>query len=116
MITGASDVELAAESERQRRLFAFLYSTPAYRGALEPYSLSHLQEQLADMVRRDDWGRLRLLVTDDVLDMLVPTARYDSLAEVVARRVAPVAAAGAPPESRWRYRRTPNTTITWRRS
>ncbi|WP_430331916.1 TIGR03617 family F420-dependent LLM class oxidoreductase [Rhodococcus sp. ACT016] len=92
VITGATDQDVADERERRRRLFAFLYSTPAYRGALERHGFPDLQEQLAALVRRDEWERLRAVVTDDVLGEIVPTARYDELAEVIRRRLDGVAA------------------------
>ncbi|NKR46113.1 TIGR03617 family F420-dependent LLM class oxidoreductase [Rhodococcus hoagii] len=91
VITGATDADVAAERERRRRLFAFLYSTPAYRGALERHGFPDLQAELADLVRRDDWDRLRGIVTDDVLATVVPTARYDTLADAVRERLHGVA-------------------------
>ncbi|MFC9516354.1 TIGR03617 family F420-dependent LLM class oxidoreductase [Nocardiaceae bacterium NPDC056970] len=91
VITGATDADVAEERERRRRLFAFLYSTPAYRGALERHGFPDLQGRLADLVRRDDWDRLRDIVTDDVLAAVVPTARYDALAGVVRERLDGVA-------------------------
>ncbi|WP_420880053.1 TIGR03617 family F420-dependent LLM class oxidoreductase [Rhodococcus sp. (in: high G+C Gram-positive bacteria)] len=91
VITGATDADVAAERERRRRLFAFLYSTPAYRGALERHGFPELQGRLADLVRRDDWDRLRDIVTDDVLATVVPTARYDALADAVRERIDGVA-------------------------
>lgn len=91
VITGATDADVAAERERRRRLFAFLYSTPAYHGALERHGFPDLQAELADLVRRDDWDRLRGIVTDDVLATVVPTARYDTLADAVRERLHGVA-------------------------
>lgn len=91
VITGATAADVDAERERRRRLFAFLYSTPAYRAALERHGFPELQEQLAALVRRGDWDRLRYIVTDDVLDEIVPTARYDTLADVIRRRLGQVA-------------------------
>ncbi|UTT47942.1 TIGR03617 family F420-dependent LLM class oxidoreductase [Rhodococcus gordoniae] len=94
VITGATAQDVAAERERRRRLFAFLYSTPAYRGALERHGFPGLQENLAELVRRDEWNRLRSVVTDDVLCEVVPTARYSDLAAVIRDRLAPVEASG----------------------
>lgn len=87
VITGATESEVDRERERQRRLFAFLYSTPAYHAELVRCGLGHLREPLARMVRRDSWSELREVVTDDVLDAMLPTARYPELAEAVRRRV-----------------------------
>lgn len=94
VITGATDNEVATERERRRRLFAFLYSTPAYRGALERNGFAGLQEQLAALVRTSEWERLRDVVTDEILDTIVPTARFDDLAEVIVRRLDPLNRAG----------------------
>lgn len=90
VITGATDADVAAERERRRRLFAFLYSTPAYRGALDRHGFPDLQEQLADLVRHERWDRLPQVVTDEVLGEIVPTARYDALAETIRGRLAPL--------------------------
>ncbi|MGW0041838.1 TIGR03617 family F420-dependent LLM class oxidoreductase [Rhodococcus sp. NPDC003348] len=87
VITGDTDEALARERDRQRRQFAFLYSTPAYRRGLDHAGLGHLQAPLARMVREDSWTGLGDLVTDDVLGALLPTARHPELAAVVADRV-----------------------------
>ncbi|MFC4605757.1 TIGR03617 family F420-dependent LLM class oxidoreductase [Rhodococcus kronopolitis] len=91
VITGATESELDRERERQRRLFAFLYSTPAYHAELLRCGLGDLREPLARMVRRDSWSELREVVTDDVLDAMLPTARYSELAGAVRSRVAGLA-------------------------
>ena len=87
VVTGDTEADLAAERDRQRRQFAFLYSTPAYRRGLDVVGLGHLQEPLAAMVREDRWTDLGDVVTDQVLGALVPTARYADLADVVRDRV-----------------------------
>jgi probable F420-dependent oxidoreductase len=85
-VTGPSDAELDVERERQRRLFAFLYSTPAYRRTLELYGWEHLAAELQALIRADNWDDLHKLVTDEVLSTLVPTARYDELAPLLLSR------------------------------
>jgi probable F420-dependent oxidoreductase len=91
VITGETQAQLDAERERQRRLFAFLYSTPAYRRTLELYGWPELSGRLQSMVRAEKWADLHTLVTDEVLDALVPTATFDGLAEVLSARYADVA-------------------------
>jgi len=86
VITGADDEALAAERERQRRLFAFLYSTPAYRRTLELYGWEEMAPRLAAMVRRDDWSDLASVVTDQVLDTLVPTGRFEEIPGILLDR------------------------------
>jgi probable F420-dependent oxidoreductase len=80
VITGATPAELDSERERQRRLFAFLYSTPAYRRTLELYGWDDLAGQLQRMIRADRWDDLAAVVTDEVLDTLLIVAPYAELA------------------------------------
>ncbi len=85
-ITGADAAALDAERERQRRLFAFLYSTPAYRRTLELFGWEELAGRLQAMIRAERWEQLPALVTDEVLDALVPTARLAELPSLIAER------------------------------
>jgi probable F420-dependent oxidoreductase len=86
VITGPTHKELDAERERQRRLFAFLYSTPAYRRTLELYGWEDLADRLQDLIRHDRWDDLGEVVNDEVLDTLVPSATYDELPELLGDR------------------------------
>jgi len=86
VITGATTAELAAERERQRRLFAFLYSTPAYRPTLQLLARESLGDDLRRMIRDDRWDDLAALVPDELLDAVSPAARYDELAALVLER------------------------------
>jgi probable F420-dependent oxidoreductase len=79
VITGPSPAALQAERERQRRLLAFLYSTPAYRTTLELYGWGALGPQLRDRIRHDRWDDLAEILSDDVLDALVPSGTFDEL-------------------------------------
>lgn len=87
VITGPDDPAIRVERERQRRLFAFLYSTPAYRRTLELYELADLAPRLQAMIRDDRWDDLHRVVDDDVLDLLVPAAPYRSLAALIHDRL-----------------------------
>jgi probable F420-dependent oxidoreductase len=84
--TGATGAQVQAERERQRRLLAFLYSTPAYRRSLDLYGWGDLTERLQAMVRDGRWDDLHRLVTDEVLDALVPTATFEHLPAVLRER------------------------------
>ncbi len=88
---GATAGELEGERERQRRLFAFLYSTPAYRRTLELYGWEELAGRLQAMIRADAWQELPEVVPDEVLDTLVTMGTYDELPELLAERFAPYA-------------------------
>lgn len=86
VITGANPEAIAQEKERQRRLFAFLYSTPAYAPTLELYGWDDLGVRLRRMVQRNDFTDLATTVTDDVLDTLVPVCPVEALPEVLLER------------------------------
>ena len=92
VITGATRAELDEERERQRRLLAFLYSTPAYRRTLELYGWGELAGRLRELIRAERWEELGGLVTDEVIRTLVPTAPLDELAGVLLERFGGLAA------------------------
>lgn len=86
MITGRDEATVAAERDRQRRLLAFLYSTPAYRPALEVRGLGAVHERLHRMSLAQRWDDLVDVLTDDVVEQLVPCAPYAELAGVLRAR------------------------------
>ncbi|MCB0996100.1 MAG: TIGR03617 family F420-dependent LLM class oxidoreductase [Acidimicrobiales bacterium] len=81
--TGRTANELAENREHHRRMLAFLYSTPAYRRTLELFGWEDLGEQLQRLTREQAWDRLHTIVTDEILDALVPQATWDELPDVV---------------------------------
>ena len=81
-ILGVTAADLDERREHNRRLLAFLYSTPAYERTLELFGWQDLAGQLRALIRDQRWGDLSTLVTDDVLDTLVPQATYDQLPDV----------------------------------
>jgi probable F420-dependent oxidoreductase len=88
VITGARQSTLTAERERQRRLLAFLYSTPAYAPTLELYGWPELGPKLRDLIRHDRWDDLAGVLSDEVLDTLVPSGTFDELPRVLLDRFA----------------------------
>ena len=91
VITGRDRRALDAERERQRRVLAFLYSTPAYERTLELYGWTDLAGRLRDMIRAGRWDDLHGLVTDEILDTLVPTATHAELPATLHARYAGLA-------------------------
>jgi probable F420-dependent oxidoreductase len=89
--TGESNAAVARERERQRRMLAFLYSTPAYATALQRRGWSDLPEQLRAVVRTELWDDLPSVLSDEVLDELVVCGRYDELPEILTARYGTVA-------------------------
>jgi probable F420-dependent oxidoreductase len=86
VVAGADRDEVDAELERQRRLFAFLYSTPAYAPTLERFGRGDLPAQLRAVVRGGDWDRLPGLVGDELLGTVAAVGRWDEVAEVLVDR------------------------------
>lgn len=82
-ILGATRTDIDERREHNRRLLAFLYSTPAYERTLELFGWAELAGRLRALIREQRWGDLAELVTDEVLDTLVPQATYDELPDVV---------------------------------
>ena len=91
VITGATDSDVDAERERQRRMLGMLYSTPAYRRTLELHGWADLAGRLQALIRAERWDGLADLVTDEVLETLVPIGRYDQIGAVLRDRFARLA-------------------------
>jgi probable F420-dependent oxidoreductase len=89
--TGDSDEAVSRERERQRRMLAFLYSTPSYATSLNRRGWAELPEQLRQLVRAQRWDDLPAVLSDAVLDELLICARYDELPEFLAARFGDVA-------------------------
>lgn len=84
-ITGPDQTMVATNREHHRQLLAFLYSTPAYRRTLELFGWEDLGARLQQMTRTNSWDDLPNLVTDEVLDALVPQATWDDLPDTIAQ-------------------------------
>ncbi len=88
VITGASPDAVATERERQRRLLAFLYSTPAYAPTLDLYGWTDLGSRLRELIRRERWDDLADVLSDEVLDALVPCGTFEELPGTLVERFA----------------------------
>ncbi|QLY32419.1 TIGR03617 family F420-dependent LLM class oxidoreductase [Nocardia huaxiensis] len=84
VITGRDAVAVADAREGVRKELAFLYSTPAYRGTLDRLELGEIATALSEFARVKQWERMAALLTDDVVDRLVPVASYAELPDVLA--------------------------------
>jgi hypothetical protein len=89
--TGPDTATVAAEREAARDVLAFTYSTPAYWATLEHHGWGEVGRALLERTRRGAWDGLRDLVTDAMLDALVPTAPFAGIAAVLRQRYAGVA-------------------------
>ena len=86
VITGSSLPAVEAERERQRHLLAFLYSTPAYRTTLELYGWADLGPRLRGLIREDRWDDLAGILSDEIIDTLVPSGTFEELPALLAAR------------------------------
>lgn len=82
-ITGPTASTVDQSRESQRAVLGFLYSTPAYRRTLELFGWDDLGAQLQFMTRSGDWSQLGSLMTDEVLDALIPAGTWDHLPAVI---------------------------------
>ena len=82
-ITGPTESTVDQSRESQRAVLGFLYSTPAYRRTLELFGWDDLGAQLQFMTRSGDWSQLGSLMTDEVLDALIPAGTWDHLTAVI---------------------------------
>jgi probable F420-dependent oxidoreductase len=78
--TGATSADVARERERLREYLGFLYSTPHYWPTLDLYGWREVGERLRQLTREGRWHEMKGLVTDAILDALVPAGTYDAIA------------------------------------
>jgi probable F420-dependent oxidoreductase len=79
--TGKDEETLAAEREKQRGLLGFLFSTPAYWPSLELFGWQDKGQQLLDMTRSGNWGEMPNIISDEVLEKIIPQGTYDEIAQ-----------------------------------
>jgi probable F420-dependent oxidoreductase len=86
--TGKDAGAVAAEREKQRNLLGFLFSTPAYWPSLELFGWQDKGQQLLDMTRAGNWGEMSNVITDEVLDKIIPSGTYAEICAVYRQRYA----------------------------
>ncbi len=86
--TGKDEQTVVGEWEKQRNMLGFLLSTPAYWPSLELFGWLDKGQQLLDMTRAGKWQEMPKIITDEVLDKLVPRGTYDTIAAVFKQRYA----------------------------
>src|SRR5262245_5804665 len=89
--TGPDADAVAAEREAARDVLAFTYSTKAYWATLTHHGWGGVGPALLERTRRGEWAGLRNLISDPMLDALVPTAPYGEIARLLRRQYAGVA-------------------------
>jgi probable F420-dependent oxidoreductase len=81
--TGHDETAVRAQREEHRKMLAALYSTPSYWPTLDLYGWRDRGERLHTLVRENRWDDLGSLVSDEMLDVLIPSAPYSELAGVL---------------------------------
>ncbi len=89
--TGPDAGGVAAERKAAHEVLTFTYSTPAYRASLDHHGWGHVHEGLLRCTREGRWGEMAELLTDEMLDVLVPSAPFEAVADVLLERYAGVA-------------------------
>ncbi len=84
--TGETETDARAARERQQPLLGFLFSTPAYWRSLELYGWRERGERLRELSRANRWSEMSAVVTDEMLEVFVPTATYARVAELLRER------------------------------
>ncbi len=84
--TGPDEESVAAEWEKQRNMLGFLFSTPAYWPSLELFSWQDKGQQLLDMTREGAWQKMPEIITDEVLEKIVPRGTYKDIAAIYKQR------------------------------
>lgn len=89
--TGADREQTRLDRERQRGLLSFLYSTPAYWPSLELLGCGDCGPRLRQLSREGRWDEMREMISDPMLDELLPTAPYVEIADLLRDRYADLA-------------------------
>jgi probable F420-dependent oxidoreductase len=89
--TGPDAASVAAEREAARDVLAFTYSTPAYWATLDHHGWGDVGRTLLERTREGAWDGLRDLISDAMLDALVPTAPFGEIAALLEERYVGVA-------------------------
>jgi probable F420-dependent oxidoreductase len=85
-ITGDTDEELARWRERARMQIAFYGSTPGYELVFEVHGWDGTGERLNRLQRAGDLAGMAAAVTDDMVDAVAVTARWDDLPAALVDR------------------------------
>jgi len=83
--TGPDRSAVLAERQAARDVLAFTYSTPAYWATLEHHGWE-VGPSLLEKTRQGDWDGMKALITDAMLDVLVPSGTFEEISAHVLGR------------------------------
>ena len=81
--TGIDEAAVAEKREWVREYFTFLYSTPAYWPTLDHHGWGELGRLLHDLTKAGRWDDMKGLITDEIIDTLVPLGTYAEIGEIL---------------------------------
>lgn len=82
LVATGRDPDAAARARQEaRQLLGFLFSTPAYTRTLTLFDWVDVGDRLRELARAGRWGDMPSAIPDDLLDTLVVTAPYASVAD-----------------------------------
>lgn len=79
LATGQDEAAARAQRERHREMMAILLSTPPYWPTLDLYGWRELGETLNGMVREQRWKEMPAMLSDEMMEVLLPCAPYAEL-------------------------------------
>jgi hypothetical protein len=83
VVTGSDEAMMARKREWVRKQFAFLYSTPAYWPSLEHLGFGEVGRELHALSKLERWKEMERLVSDEMIEALVPQGRYADIAQIL---------------------------------
>lgn len=89
--TGTTAAEIRAQKERYREILAINLSTPNYWRTLELYGWKSIGERLLELWRAGRADLMGAQLTDEMLEVLMPTAPWHELGRVLRERFEGVA-------------------------
>jgi len=83
VVTGCDEAAVSQKRGWVRDHFSFLYSTPAYWPALDQFGFGEVGRKLHALSKRGAWDEMKGLVTDEMINALVPQGRYSEIARTL---------------------------------
>lgn len=79
VVTGEDEAAIAESKRLTKSQIAFYASTPSYQSVLELHGWQDLRPQLNALLRRNRWGEMHQLISDEMLEQFAVVAPPDEL-------------------------------------
>ncbi|MBW2389382.1 MAG: TIGR03617 family F420-dependent LLM class oxidoreductase [Deltaproteobacteria bacterium] len=81
---GSSREAIAAQREAHRTALATLFSTPNYWPSLKLFGWDDVGVRLKALVREGRWDDMPALLSDEILDVFVPSGHYEEISDILS--------------------------------